>query len=404
MKLKFILLGLIMIFKLTAVQSQTEYFGTLNPCNFNYSNIKEIPIMKSLKTATFDDVHRHYIFTGSSDAVSLKLYTIDAKDGKIISSPLFPVLTDPKDNLLNHEYSNSLNKLFALYWNDSTKTQYFVSINASTGVHALIDSLPGIAWINGNSTFDNINNRYMFEGADKDYKKHLYSINAIDGKIISSPTYTNLDGSFSEYQYSNSMNKLFALHWDNLSNKEYLAEINPSTGNFTNLKEIPNVLWIADGETTFDEYNKRYIFKGGDIAGNFYLYSIDALTGNIFCNPVFPVFPGKGNIVLPEIDSATGIMYALHLKDVNVGIKENKNHVSHFFPNPFKDHAKVILDKSYNEIMIFIYNLSGQLVSKQTADDSDEVIILRENLPAGQYFVSVICDHIFAETIKITIQ
>jgi len=285
--------------------------------------------------------------------------------------------------------------------------EYFISINTNTGAFTLIDSLPGVKWIQGYATVDNINNRYIFRGTGTNINNpYLYSIDVTNGNIISNPPFPVLsdpNDNIIEYQYSNSLNKLIALHWDNSLSTEFLAEVNPTTGTFIDINSIPGVAWIQGGFTTFDDYNKRYLFRGGDNSGNWYLYSIDAVTGNIFCNPIFPTFSGNDNISMPQMDSLTGVMYAIHWETITNGIKENENHIFSFFPNPFTDNSKLILDKPYKDIMIFIYNASGQVVKKLTATNSSEINISRDNLSSGQYFISVICDHFYSGTIKTAI-
>lgn len=394
------------VLTLTVAQGQTEYFGTFNPCNFNFTIIDSIPTIKWLQvpTSTFDNINQHYIFSASTDAVNWKLYTIDVNTASVIFNPQFPVLSDQNDNIVNWQYSNSLNKLFALHWDNSKNTEYFISINTTTGAFTIIDSLPGIKWIDGYGTMDNINNRYIFKGGPDMSTWYLYSINTVNGNIISNPPYPNPNGNLIEYQFSNSLNKLYALHWDNLSSTEFLAEVNPTTGTFLDINSIPGVAWIQGGYTTFDDFNKRYLFRGGDNSGNWYLYSIDALTGNISCNPVFPTFIGNDNIQMPQMDSLTGIMYALHWESITTAINENENHIFDFFPNPFTDNSQIILDKPYKDIMVFVYNASGHVVKKVTASNTSKINISRDNLSSGQYFISIICDHLHSGTIKTTIQ
>ncbi|MFL5753702.1 MAG: T9SS type A sorting domain-containing protein [Bacteroidia bacterium] len=391
---------------LTCVQGQTEYFGTLDPCNFNYIIIDSVPTVKYIEvpSSTFDNLNQHYIFSGSPDGLIWKLYTINVNNGNVISNPLFPVLSDPNDNIINWQYSNSQNKLLAMHWDNSQNTEYFVSINTNTGAFTIIDSLPSIKYIQGFATIDNINNRYIVRASPNTNTWYLYSINTSDGSIISNPPYPNPNGNLIEYQYSNSLNKLIALHWDNLSNTEYLAEVNPGNGTFTDINSIPGVAWIQGGYTTFDDYNKRYLFRGGDNSGNWYLYSIDAVNGNVSCNPVFPTSTTNDNIEMPQMDSLTGIMYALHWESVTNGIKEKGGHISNFFPNPLIEDAKLTLDKTYNDIILFIYNASGQVVCKQTAANTSEIYISRGNLSEGQYFISVICDHIYLGTVNTSIR
>lgn len=73
--------------------------------------------------------------------------------------------------------------------------------------------------------------------------------------------------------------------------KEYFVSVDPLTGNYTIISELPGVLWIkvAPGYSTFDSNNGRYFFVGADNSQSiFRLYSVDCITGNILSNPVIP--------------------------------------------------------------------------------------------------------------------
>ncbi len=393
------LLIMVTFFTLTAVQAQTEYLVTVNPGNGNFTKVDSLPGVKwvSVPSSTFDNVNQHYIFRGADANNNWGLYSVDVNTGNIISNPPFPA------NVSCWEYSNSMNKLLGLRWDNSISTEYFISINTTTGAVTLIDSLPGVKWLQGEKAFDNINNRFIFIGGDNG-NWYLYSIDANNGSVIANPP---IPGNFIGLQYSNSMDTLYALHWDNSSSTEYLAAINTTTGAFTNINSLSGVTWIVNSNTTFDDLNKRYIFTGGDNSGNSYLYSVDALTGNIISNPIFPVLPNPGeNVLMSEADSLTGIFYAVHWGTIAEAIQDYKNNsnICSFSPNPVTDKSKIILDKQYKNIMVFIYNTFGQIVKKLTAYDTSEINIERDDLSDGSYFISIICDHQYSGAIKTTIQ
>lgn len=404
--MKFFFLSLAIYFVLVVARGQTEYLVTLDPSNCDFTIVDSIPNVKWVRvpTSTFDNVNKHYIFQGADANHNWELYTLDANTGNVIYNPPFYFISDPSDNVLNWKYSNSMNKLIGLHWDNSQSTEYFISINTTTGGYTLINSLPGIALIAGFSTYDDINNRYIFIGKDNTGNWYLYSINAANGNIISNPPYPNVG--IGDLLYGNSTNTLYGLRWDNLSSTEYLSSIDPTTGTVTDINSIPGVLWILDGFMVFDNFNKRYIFRGGDNNGIWHLYSINAITGDIVYDPVFPTFSGTNDILMPEVDSLTGTIYALYWEDFTSGIRENEinNHICSFFPNPLMYNSELILDKPYKEIIVFVYNTSGQVVKKLTASNSSEINISRDNLSEGQYFISVICDHIYSGSIRTTIQ
>ena len=386
---------------------QREYIVTLDPSNFNFSKVDSLTRVKwiNVPTSTFDHTNHRYIFQGMEADMVPKLYTVDAATANIIYNPDFPVLP-AGDNIINWQYSNSLHKLLGLHWNSVQNLEYFVSVDFTTGAYNIIDTLPGVELISGSATVDDINNRYIFNGGDTNGHFYLYSVDASTGAILSQPAFPVLADPLDniiEPEYGNATNKLYALHWDNSVSTEYLISIDPVTGSHAIINSIPGVAWIQGGFTTFDEFHKRYMFKGGDNSGNWYLYSIDAVTGNVTYNPAFPVFAGDDNIIMPETDSISGITYALHWETVT-GINEQANdHIRSFSPNPFTDNARITTDKQYKEITAFVYNVSGQMVKKETVYNSSEIVLSRDGLPEGSFFISLVCDHVYGGTVKATI-
>jgi hypothetical protein len=205
-----------------------------------------------------------------------------------------------------------------------------------------------------------------------------------------------------QLQYDNVTQALYALHWNHIDSMEYLVSINPATGAMTIIDSIPGVQYICSmpNYNTFDETNHRYVFQGGDATGHTRLYSVNVLTGNVDYSPSFPVLPNPGdNVIELEYDNASAILYALNWDTkalIVTGVDENAATTGDFriSPNPFYNALTIDLDRSYDDIMIFIYNSAGQVVRKETASNAMSVNIERGNLDSGLYFISVVCDHV----------
>jgi hypothetical protein len=74
-----------------------------------------------------------------------------------------------------------------------------------------------------------------------------------------------------------------------ISQTEYLTKVNAATGAYIKIDSLPGVMWIAlSNYSTFDENNHRYFFNGSPDLLNWYLFSVDALTGKIISKPSFP--------------------------------------------------------------------------------------------------------------------
>lgn len=97
---------------------------SVNPTTGIFTTIDSLPGVKLITTVphyfTFDEINHHYIFRGRDKNGNYHLYSVDATSGSIISSPLFPVLADPSDNVIELQIDNSSGILYALHWEANT--------------------------------------------------------------------------------------------------------------------------------------------------------------------------------------------------------------------------------------------------------------------------------------------
>ena len=98
------------------------------------------------------------------------------------------------------------------------------------------------------------------------------------------------------------------------SYSEFLVSVNPETGTFNKIAEIPGIRWIPTGlswkYSTYDTKNRRYIFKGLDSSMTAYLMTIDVATGNILYNPPHPN-TGEDFFYM-QYDTATSTLYGIY--------------------------------------------------------------------------------------------
>jgi hypothetical protein len=179
---------------LKGVNGQTEYLTILNPSNGSFTKIDSLTGVKWIQpdSKTFDMLNQRFIFCGWDANLISFLYTIDVKTGQIISNPLFPIFDDPNDNIFGLQYSSISNKLYAVHWDNSKNTEFFVSINTVTGTFTIIDSIPGVKEIGGNFGFDRINDRYIFTGREKNSNSRLISIDVKTGHVVTDPFFPSL--------------------------------------------------------------------------------------------------------------------------------------------------------------------------------------------------------------------
>ena len=416
---KLIGLTILTLLSLSSVFAQTEFLVTVDPATGIHTKIDSLPGVKWITPTpsytTFNDSSHHFIFHGGDDYANWYLYSIDAITGSIVSNPPFPVFDDPFDNIVELKYDNGANILYGLHWDNSEDREYLVSIDPTTGAFTKIDSLAGVKHITimpRYTTFDDKNHRYIFRGEDANGDARLYTVDAPTGSILSNPLFPISGGgdNIAELQYDEASGNVYGLHWDNSENTEYLISVDLTTGFFTKINPLPGVKTIAltPGYTTFDEQNHRFVFRGGDDNGQWHLYSVDVATGNIALSPIFPTSLAPGdNVVEPRFDNSTGILYALHW-DANIFVTNTNNPFNDsrlkVSPNPFSDYCTITLNKSYREVVVFVYNSAGQVVKKHVGNNTSAMTISRDDLPSGTYFISITADHFHIKTVKAIIQ
>ena len=90
---------------------------------------------------------------------------------------------------------------------------------------------------------------------------------------------------------------------------------------------------------------------------------------------------------------------------IYIGIKENMN-TSKFqiTPNPFSSQTTLHSDKTFKDATLTVYNFFGQQVKRLKNISGQEIILHRDNLPSGLYFISVTQDNKLIATDKLIIE
>ncbi len=392
------------------VSAQLEYLVTVEPDSGNFTKKFLLPDVRWIVTlphyVVFDEANQRYIFRGTDEAqVKYYLYSVDVNTGQIVSMPEFPILEDPKDVVLELQYDNAAHKLYGLRWDESEQREELIRIDPATGVITVVKVIPllkSIYNLPNRKTIDKNQHRMFFSGGEFNNKPRLYCIDLNTGNVLNKPLFpvlTNTLDNVTDVQFDNSLNQLFGLHWNTADNSEYLISIDPVTGTFTKLFSLPNVRWSSaiPNCTTYDEINHRLIFMGGDIQGNWYLYSIDVQTGAIVSAPSFPVLEDPlDNVIELQFDNSTGILYALHWDNARtIKVNDPLSQSSQFTiaPNPVSTETTLRLNTAFAETVVYLYNAQGQVVRQWTYDHQTNAVIDCKNLPKGSYFISVIGDH-----------
>ncbi len=197
---------------------------TIDPATGLHTVINPLPSVYNMDISgdytTFNENDHQYIFKGYDSGMNKRLFTLDAVTGNVLFSPLFPALANPIDKLHQLRYSNSLNTLFCLYEDNVNQLVYFGSIDQSTGLFSIMDTINGLDEILIDAhyaTFDELNQHFIFVGQSFDGIKRLYSIDATNGAIASNPAFfvgLNTAENIIELHFDNTTGILYALHWD----------------------------------------------------------------------------------------------------------------------------------------------------------------------------------------------
>ena len=131
-------------------------------------------------------------------------------------------------------------------WRDGS-AEHFGENHLTTGLVSSISTLPGVEAVAiGNSTFDSNSGKYIFIGYEANQYK-LYTIDALTGTIIHSPSIWQDGNSYSALEFNNQNGKLYGL----LQDTDY-EDYSQSYGNYyTNLR-LAEIDLISGSATIID--------------------------------------------------------------------------------------------------------------------------------------------------------
>ena len=141
--------------------------------------------------------------------------------------------------------------------------EFLATLNYSNLSLNRISNIPGVTWITNNSTYDQNNRRFFFQGnATRVVPWNLYTIDAVTGATLFNPVCpsASIGGQIFGLQYDNVNNTLYVLH--QIAGTTYFSSLDPSTGNIIHFTPIPN--YLGYDQSTFDEDDQFYIVNNGN--------------------------------------------------------------------------------------------------------------------------------------------
>ena len=313
----------------------------------------------------YDQQNKRYFCWGFNASNSKRLYVMDIDDSTSNNFNLTSVQP------IEIEYDLQHQKLYGLWWDGSM--EHFGEIDTQTGQATSIATLPGVnAVAIGNSTFDSNTGRFIFIGVSGNQTK-LYSINVLDGSILSSPTLFQNGDRFSALEFNVNNNTLYGLVQDvdssNFSPSFFsyythlkLAEIDINTGSIVSVNAQNPVIsgylpGYAIGGLCFDQSTQTYIIYVQNEVGT-YLKMVDVISGNILAST-----PLNNNDYFYElqVDNYDFARSFYNLSEVENSISSASE--IHLFPNPATDFLKFNTDIEIDKITIL--NVMGQKIIEQ---------------------------------------
>ena len=188
---------------------------------------------------TYDQMNSRYICWGYDNQNNQNLYVMDLANLQTEINPF------NSEQAIEMEYDLQNQKTYGLWWDGSA--EHFGEIDLTTGLVSSISTLPGVEAVAiGNSTFDSNSGKYIFIGYEANQYK-LYTIDALTGAIINSPTIWQNGNRYSALEFNNQNGKLYGLFQDT----DY-EDYSQSYGNYyTNLR-LAEIDLISGSATIID--------------------------------------------------------------------------------------------------------------------------------------------------------
>ncbi|MEO8854582.1 MAG: T9SS type A sorting domain-containing protein [Ginsengibacter sp.] len=187
------------------VQSGVYSLATINVQTGNYAVIDTLNV-DGVNEMVVDDLHKVIYMKGTLNG-NLQTFTVNTLTGEVVKSVAA--------NTFNLVYDNSRGKLYGI-----SPDLLFGSLDPSTGIFTPINALTSdvIGITQGNATFDEKDQVYIFTASDNQGESFLYSINAITGAVVHKAA-VSLANDISienliQYRFDNSSQILYALHWE----------------------------------------------------------------------------------------------------------------------------------------------------------------------------------------------
>jgi hypothetical protein len=403
--MKTLLAVVLAVFIASSAYGQKSWFDiTIDPVTGAYTRIDSIPGVSGLSVfggLTYDQHHSRFILETDSSDGSMRLTSVDAASGHVLSNPSIP---NENNGIAFTQliYNTAADTLCGMGY-QSAGTQQRIEIatlNTLTAVYTPIDSLQGVTTVAlGQGAIDGAGNiTFLGYDANKASRLYTYKITPTAISMQANPTYPSHEDSTNTivgYRYDFTYDSLYAFMYTTGSKHNYLIAADPFDGAITVIDSFPDMKSVSPYSMTYDQAGHRYMFIAFNNDLHYYLYSVNTVTGAVTLNELFPkVTETNPDVYRMQYDSASGKLYAITYGSTATGVQEAlpKTPELQAFPNPSNTGTNISLNGTYESVTALITNSLGQTLRKDIFHGASEINIQRGGLPDGLYFVQLTGD------------
>ncbi len=320
------------------------------------------------------------IFYFISAQEKFAIYGIDTKSGD-------EVFSMPIENFTAIEYSNSLDKLFAIKTDVTNNTKYLVHINTSSQEVTQVGGvLEAASMFQGYDAFNDKDNVYTFTGPPN----ILYSIDAVSGQTIHEPQISLPAGqAIQHYDYHPTTGLLYTLISEGDGAQVFLAKINIENASIEKIGDgigdLGNGGSAAINENT-NSYNYLHVF-----AGSHWHTSLSLETGEIIHNKEINT-AALDNLVDLEYDNVQDKYFAKHWDAMSTtSVIESIHSNINIYPNPAQNQIVIESNESGKKInAVSLLDISGKKIKDLYTGIGNPILKLNLNIETpGVYLLKI---------------
>ncbi len=322
-----------------------------------------------------------------------RLYAINTANGAIVDSPL---ISNPLP-LSHFHFANTTQKLYGLAQDNPNGVRYFVSINPSTGAYDTLGMpIPGSGLYAATfSAFDQKNHLFYFRSPSSSPPSDLlYTINALDGSVVSSPFLSLApDEALIHFSFESSSGRLYGLLRDNTLQRFFLVRIDPATGL---LQRIGNgtIHASGNGNATIDTLHQEYIFMYSSAdEGGYFITTLDIATGNLISNVFMLPLGIIDNLHSIVFDHVKRKLYSIHWENMSATAVESAFAYlpTTLSPNPAREALTLSFPNPHHlPFQLLVYDGLGKTWANYEGVREEAIVIERKSLPSGVYFFQLL--------------